>query len=499
MAEKKSQLAEVLKELKESSERSIERQKELEKVTTAISQWMIDQEITEDQNMSEIFQQIEKIPELQSALLELKKNVWKLEETQQITTAESKVLQQLLESVKHAERKQKQKHDNDTKSLLSVTETTDTTFVPRECELLLSQVIQIDIHNPVKLVIKVDDKLKINPKKNSYISEIKSLADNSCVAKPLIFDSSTSRLSTVFKPVMRGRHQFHIKASNNKPIKGIKPFEFFVKQSPDTLSHPVRVIEGLNYPYNVHVVPNSSTMLVSECKSHCVTIMDKNTGKRLNTIGGLTGVIKIPNGIATDLQGFVYVVDSGNHCVHTFTLEGTPIDKQGNKGNAHTDFHYPYGIGISPHNGTINICDHNNDRVKIFSHDMKFQKMIHAVTPYDIAFDKKGHTYVTDNSNHLVAVFNEQFHCINSISGKGTEVGKLLEPRGIAIDDEDHIYVVEELNCRVSIFNTRGELITCFGQEGNQPGQFNSPQGIHVDDDSYIYICDMLNNRVQVF
>ena len=338
--------------------------------------------------------------------------------------------------------------------------------------------------------------MKLNPKKQSYVAEIKALADDSCITRVLTFRSSA--LTAVFQPMIRGRHQLQLKTINNKSLKGHKPYYIYVNQDPSMLGDPVRVIKGLNYPYNIHIISNSSTMLVSECKNHCVTLMDKSTGKRQQTIGGPTSM-KLPNGVTTDSKGLVYVIDSGNHCVNTYTLEGVLLKKQGSKGEGYTNFYYPYGIGISPQNSTVYICDHNNDRVQIFSQDMKFQKAFYAVTPYDVAFDKEGHVYVTDHCNHLVAVFNESLKCINSIAGKGKNEGKLLEPRGIALDEQGYIYVVEEMNCRVSIFDKAGSFVASFGQEGNQPGEFNCPEGITIDEDGYVYVCDMLNNRVQVF
>ena len=371
-----------------------------------------------------------------------------------------------------------------------------------ECHLSPNEVAQVKMNQFIKFIISIDELLKLNPKKHTYTAEIRALADDSSKTNPLVFDKTTSpsTLTVVFQPIVRGRHQLLIK-SNNKSIKGLKPYSIYASQSPNILGYPVRIINLLNYPYNACPVPNSSMILVSECKGQCVTLLDKVTGKRLMTIGGPGSSVqlKLPNGIAVDKQGLVYIVDSGSHCIYTFTLEGIPVDKIGGKGSEYSMFCYPYGIEISPHDGTINICDHNNDRVQIFSHERKFQRVLHAITPYDMAFDRNGCMYVTDHHNHLVAVFNGSLQCINSFSGRGAEEGKLMEPRGIGIDEQGFIYVVEEMNCRVSIFNANGEFVTCFGQEGSQPGEFAAPQGVTIDEDGYVYVCDMLNNRIQVF
>ena len=130
----------------------------------------------------------------------------------------------------------------------------------------------------------------------------------------------------------------------------------------------------------------------------------------------------------------------------------------------------------------------NNDRIQIFSNDMKFERAVYAVSPYDVDYDSKKCMYVTDRRNHLIAVFNEKDQCIHSISGKGSEAGKLYEPRGIVIDEQDFIYVVEEGNCRVSVFDNLGQFVTSFGSEGAQSGKFLAPQGICIDEDGYLYV-----------
>lgn len=285
---------------------------------------------------------------------------------------------------------------------------------------------------------------------------------------------------------------------NNKPLKGSGNYYFKAKQSPNLLGYPVRVIEGLNYPYNICLVPNSHILLVSESKGRKVIFVDRASGNKVLNVGD-KGLMKIPNGVAVTDKGVICVVDSGNHCVCLFTQQGVPIGKFGAKGDEFSDFYFPYGIKISPFDDSVAVCDHSNNRIQIFSKDLVFQKAVNGSSPYDLAYDSKKCMYVTDRRNHLIAVFNEKDQCIHSISGKGSEKGKLQEPRGIAIDEQDYIYVVEERNNRVSVFDCLGQFVTCFGGEGTQPGDFSAPQGICIDEDGYVYVCDMLNNRVQVF
>ena len=387
--------------------------------------------------------------------------------------------------------------------MLATDEDIDSEQTPTvEYTLKRNEPLVVKVNSFFRLTLPVDDTVKLSKKKVTYIAEIKALADGSVTTVPVTVDTSvlTQTMSMNFHPSVRGRYHLQIK-SNNKPVKGIGIYTFHAKQSPTLLGYPVRVFDGLNYPYAVKTVPNSTLLIASESKGRKVIFLNKITGKMVITIGGPRSgpPMKIPNGIAIDKNGVIYVVDSGSHCIFLFSPEGTPIRSIGIKGDEYAQFCFPYGIQISPHDNTINICDHNNDRVQVFTSEMKFHRVVYAVSSYDVDFDSKGCMYTTDRRNHLIAVFNDKDQCINSIAGRGSEKGLLMEPRGIVIDEQDYIYVVEEGNCRVSVFDTIGQFITCFGQEGIESGEFSAPQGITVDEDGYIYVCDMLNNRIQVF
>ena len=367
-----------------------------------------------------------------------------------------------------------------------------------DCKLTCKpdETLAVKLNHYVLLSLDLPEKVKLDQRKE-YTVEIHSLANNSVSSCPAYMDSSASLgLAEKFQPTIRGRHRLTVHL-NNKRLKGAPTYNIYAMQNPHTFGYPVRMIEGLSYPYYIESLPETSLMIMSECKGAKVSVIEKSTGKKTTQFGSTD--LRLPCGVAVDRNGATYIVDSGNHCVNVLNKDGTLMNKVGGKGNAYTKFCYPYGLGISPSAGTINVCDHSNDRIQVFTSDMKFVRGVYAISPFDIAFNSHGAMYVSDKHNHLVAVFNEKYQCINSIGGKGTEEGKLLEPRDIAIDNQDNLYVVEELNHRVTIFDSQGQFVTCFGQEGRQPGEFSFPQGIAVDDDGYVYVCDMLNNRIQVF
>ena len=60
------------------------------------------------------------------------------------------------------------------------------------------------------------------------------------------------------------------------------PFQVFAKIHPTQLGEPVRVIEGMNYPWGI-AVNSEQQLVVAELIGKRLTVLDKD-GKRIQTI-----------------------------------------------------------------------------------------------------------------------------------------------------------------------------------------------------------------------
>lgn len=370
-----------------------------------------------------------------------------------------------------------------------------------DCILRTGKEAEVDIDHPVRFSISLDDKTKLK-QRSTFTAELRALSNHSIITVSMGYKATKPpTLTAICQPTVRGRHHLHIRV-NNKPLKG-SPFDVFVKYQPQLITgEPVRVLEGFSYPYGVATTANSTHLIVSDCKNQHVVVMERATQKRVLTIGNhvINGKIKLPNGVAVDKAGNIYISDSGGHCVHKFSPEGTHISTVGTKGEEILQFGFPYGIAFAPDNQSLLVCDHNNFRIQVLSPEFKLKKVIHTGSPYDLTFDNNGLLYITDRCSHVIEVHDpERKSFVRTIASRGTNQGQLLEPRGICIDRQGFIFVVEETNCRVSVFERDGRFVTSFGREGKDRGEFNTPQGIAVDDDGFVYVCDMLNHRIQVF
>ena len=299
-----------------------------------------------------------------------------------------------------------------------------------------------------------------------------------------------------YQPTSRGRHQLHVKVEG-KHIKG----------SPFTVTVTKTIITGLKEPWDV-AVNQEGEILVVERYGHCVSIFSP-TGEKLGSFGshgsGL-GELCEPRGVTVDSNGNVLVTDV-NHRIQKFSSEHKFITSVGSQGTNHLQFHYPFGLAISPTSNKIAIADDSNHRVQILNPDLTFSSSIGRMGngsgqfnhSHDVAFDSTGNMHVTDSNNHRVQVFNPEGKFLRQFGKKGKGTGELLYPTSICIDSDDTVYVVEYGNHRVSVFTCEGTFLTSFGSLGDGPGQFKKPRAITMDKNGIFYVSDTGNNRIQTF
>ena len=124
-------------------------------------------------------------------------------------------------------------------------------------------------------------------------------------------------------------------------------------------------------------------------------------------------------------------------------------------------------------------------------------RMIEGVhEPFGAAINSHGEMYVTERSNHQVAVFDSSGKRFSTIGSEGLGAGQFLFPHYIAIDTNDNVYVTSDH--KLQKFNRNGEFVKSVGRQGRKPGEFNYPRGVKVYRNQ-VYMCDLHNNRIQVF
>ncbi len=190
--------------------------------------------------------------------------------------------------------------------------------------------------------------------------------------------------------------------------------------------------------------------------------------KTFGQSGNQPGQYNAPRGIAAAADGTLYVADSRNHRIQHVTAEGKVLHMWGSfadilKGPApEGTFNEPWGVAVSPVDGSVFVADTFNFRIQHFTADGKFIQMW-------------------------------------GYAGQAEKPDAFWGPRGIVVDKSGKVYVTDTGNKRVAVFNSDGTPVASFGSLGMENGQFDEPVGLALDAQNNVYVADTWNQRVQVF
>ncbi|MBL9135355.1 MAG: hypothetical protein JNK85_05785 [Verrucomicrobiales bacterium] len=164
-----------------------------------------------------------------------------------------------------------------------------------------------------------------------------------------------------------------------------------------------------------------------------------------------------PSGLAID-HDELFVVDSANHRIEVFGLDGRPLRRLGRRGVQPGEFNFPTHIAIDP----------------------------------------SGRLLVTDALNGRIQVLGRDGAALRVIGRLGDSSGQLSRPKGVAADSFGHVYVADALFDNFQIFDGDGRFLLPVGHTGRRPGEFWLPSGVAASGHQ-ILVADSYNQRVQVF
>jgi sugar lactone lactonase YvrE len=231
-----------------------------------------------------------------------------------------------------------------------------------------------------------------------------------------------------------------------------------------------------------------------------------------------TNGLKRPYGVAVDDRGSVYVLDTDNNRVQQFTADGTPVRMWGSKGQGDGQFNDPRGIGVGP-DGTVYVADHGNNRVEAFTPDGTFVRRWgrnggdgsagsgpgEFDQPRGMVTDSTGAVYVVEKRNNRVQKFTADGQFVTAFGGLGAGDGQLNLPYNAAIDASGNLFVTDVNNNRIDQFTLDGRFLDKWGRnggdgsEGSGPGEFHDPYGVAIDCRGGVYVSDEENSRIQRF
>ncbi|HRF95186.1 MAG TPA: NHL repeat-containing protein, partial [Aggregatilineales bacterium] len=170
-----------------------------------------------------------------------------------------------------------------------------------------------------------------------------------------------------------------------------------------------------------------------------------------------------PRDVKVDMNGFVYVSDTGNRRIRVYTPDGIWVRDIGRSGSNDGGLNEPAGIALHP-DGRIFIADTWNKRIAIFNTDGTFIKNFEVRGWYDdfgnrpyLALDASRQLlYVSDPDASRILMYDTEGNCIGSFGGPtqgGTpNLSQFGVIGGLATDSLGNLYVSDITYGRVVKF-----------------------------------------------
>ena len=203
---------------------------------------------------------------------------------------------------------------------------------------------------------------------------------------------------------------------------------------PDTASFNSPLGVAADASGNVYVADYENNMIRKISAAGLVSTLAGSGAQGADNGRDTSATFDLPEGIAVDASGNVYVADNGNNLIRKITPAGqvTTLAGSGQAGSA---------------NGNGTSASFNS--------------------PFGIAVDASGNVYVTDSGNNLIRKVSPS-GTVTTFAGSGIKGAKDATgtsasfniPSGLAIDNQGNVYVADENNNLIRKITSGGAVST---------------------------------------
>ena len=299
------------------------------------------------------------------------------------------------------------------------------------------------------------------------------------------------------------------------------------------------------YPYAV-AVDGSGNIYVADSGNH--NIRKVTPGGSVSTLAGTAGVagsadgtgtaalFNLPQGIAVDGTGNVYVSDTNNSTIRRITPAGVVTTLAGAAGQtgggdgtgSSARFYYPFGIATDTA-GNVYVADLDNSDIRKVTPGGSVSTLAGSAGnsgtldgqggaarfnhPSAVALDAAGNVYVIDTSSQTVREISAGGAVTTlagtpGIGGNSDGAGaaaSFFYPGGIAATATGILYIADTGNHLIRAMTSPGVVTTLAGscgQKGSSDGtggqaRFLYPYGIASDGSGHLYVADSGNNTIR--
>jgi DNA-binding beta-propeller fold protein YncE len=261
---------------------------------------------------------------------------------------------------------------------------------------------------------------------------------------------------------------------------------------------PLAIRNANRHPTRLAWSPDAQQIYVSDPRVGSVFIYDSTAT--------LTGELKTPGkplGVAVHPLGDIYVGNDKFDVVEVYNPAGLPTATIG----AGTLL-MPNDLAFDE-NGLLYVVDSKQNRVEVF--DPATGVSLRVIGVGQLSFPSAlaiagQEVFVADQSSFLVKVFDLQGNLLRSFGGEVTQgfmnykwKGKFARIQSLAVDSTGRLHVLDSHMGIIQILNAAdGAFIDSYGANGSAPGELDLPLDIDINQYGETAVANTRNERVEL-